>query len=153
MAEVVIMGMLMVLASIFGLAALVFLLIWLFRDHISFALEVGVYGVHTAVRLAIQASVALVEWVDEQLYDLDIADEPLARGGVMGIVGLLIGVVLVMLLAMVRNQPWVIVTFAASVGGGLTLGFVADPDGDWSLPPFPEFPRRGSSGTGLPLNL
>jgi hypothetical protein len=143
-----------VLVIVFGFFALAATLVFMFRDQLVWGLEVVAYSGQSAVKLAIQASVAIVTLVDELFDDLEIADEPLARALLIGVVGLLVGVVLVMLMAMVRNQPWVIITFAASVGVGLGLGFVADPDGDWSLGVFPPFPgRRGGSGPSLPLNL
>ena len=143
--------LLMIILGFFALAAA---LLFMFRDPIIWVLEVGAYSLQSAVKLAIQASVAIVELVDSLFDDFELAEEPLARALIIGTVGLLFGVVLVMLMAMVRNQPWVIITFAASVGLGLGLGLVADPDGDWSLSPFPPFPsRRGGSGPSLPLNL
>ena len=143
-----------VLIIILGFFALAAALLFMFRDPIIWVLEVGAYSLQSVVKLAIQASVAIVELVDSLLDDFELADEPLARALIIGVFGLLVGVILVMLMAMVRNQPWVIITLAGSVGVGLTLGFLADPDMDWSLAAFPPFPNRhGGSGPSLPLNL
>jgi hypothetical protein len=141
-----------VMLSVLAGLGLIGFVIWTFRDAIFYCFEVVAYILVAAVKTVIQAAVALVQWVDEQFDDLQIADEPLARGLIVGSVGLLVGVTLVALLAMVRNQPWVIVTLAASVAVGVAVGFLADPDRDWSIGPFPSFPRRGG-GPKLPLNL
>jgi hypothetical protein len=139
------------LSVLAGLALLAFL-IFTFRDAIFYAFEVAAYVLLAAAKALIQGAVALVEWVDEQFDDLEIADEPLARGLLIGGVGLLVGVGLVALLAMILNQPWVIITLAASVAGGVGLGLLADPERDWSIGPFPSFPRRGGGPT-LSINL
>lgn len=143
-----------VLVIIFGFFALIAAMIWMFRDQLVWAWEVVAYGLLAAGKLALQATAALLEWLDELLLDLEIADEPLARALVMALVGLLVGVAAAMLLAMVRNQPWVIVTFIVSVLVGIVLGLLADPEADWSLGAFPRFPSRGGrEGPQLPLNL
>lgn len=144
---------LIVTLLLLGGLALVGFLIWTFRDAILYGLEIVVYGLQAGVRLCIQGAVFIVEWVDEQFEDLELADDPLARGLIMGAVGLVVGVGLVSLLAMVRNQPWVIVTFAATVGLGIGLGWFADPEHDWSIGPLPSFPWRGGEEPKLPLNL
>jgi hypothetical protein len=147
------MIIMIVLGGILSIAALTGFLVWTFREHIFYVMELAVYSLQAAVRLAIQASVALAELADE-LLDLDLADEPLARAAIMGVVGMPIGMVAVMILAMLRNQPWVIMTFTVIIGGGIVLGLVADPEGDWSLPSFPSFPGRGGgAGPQLPLNM
>ena len=142
------------LGIILGILAHIAFVLFLFRDQLVWALEVVAYAAQSAGKLAIQAALALVELVDDLFDEFDLAEEPLARALIIGVVGLLVGVILVMLMAMVRNQPRVIITLAGSVGVGLTLGFLADPDMDWSLAPFPPFPNRhGGSGPSLPLNL
>ncbi len=140
------------LSVLVGLGLVGFLL-WTFRDAIFYCFEVVAYALQALVKSLIQGAVAIVEWVDEQFGDLEIADEPLARGLIMGAVGLLIGVGLVMLLAMVRNQPWVIVTFVATVGVGIGLGLLADPERDWTIGPLPVPPWREGGEPKLPLNL
>ena len=142
-----------VMLSVLAGLALIAFLIFTFRDVIFYGFEVIAYLAVAAIKTVIQGAAALVEWVDEQLGDFEIAEEPLARGLLIGAVGLLVGVGLVSLLAMVRHQPWVIVTLAASVAVGVTVGFLADPDRDWSIGPFPSFPRRGGGGPKLPINL
>lgn len=140
------------LAILAGLALIAFL-IWILRDTILYALEVLVYSLQAAVRLCIQGAVYTVEWVDEQFEDLELANDPLARGLIMGTEGLLLGVGIVSLMAMVSNQPWVILIFSATVGLGIGLGLIADPDHDWSIGPLPSFPRRDGGEPKLPLNL
>jgi uncharacterized protein YacL len=147
------MIIMIVLGGILSVAILTGFLVWTFREHIFYVMEVAVYGLQAAVRLAIQASVALVELADEVL-DLELADNPLARALIMGVVGMPVGMVVALILAMLRNQPWVIMTFTLAIGAGIVLGFVADPEGDWSLPAFPPFPGRGGGGgPQLPLNM
>ena len=147
------MIIMIVLGGILSIAVLTGFLVWTFREHIFYLMEVAVYGLQAAVRLALQASVELVDLADE-LADLDLADDPLARAAIMGAVGTLVGIVAVLILAMLRNQPWVILTFTIAIGAGITLGLVADPEGDWSLPAFPTFPGRGGGGgPQLPLNM
>jgi hypothetical protein len=140
-----------VLSVLAALAAIVFL-VWIFRDAIYYVFEVVAYLLQALVKVAIQGAVAVVEWVDEWAEDFEIAADPLARGLVMGVVGLLAAVGLVQLLALLRNQPWVIVTFVVTVGVGLALGLAADPDRDWSPGPFPRFGDGGGTPK-LPLNL
>lgn len=120
-----------VLSVLAGLALIAFL-IWLFRDAIYYAFEVVAYLFQALIKLAIQSAVAIVECVDAWAEDFEIAADPLARGLVMGVVGLLAAVGLVQLLALLRNEPWVILTFMATIGVGLALGLAADPDRDWS---------------------
>lgn len=140
--------MLCVLAGV-GLVAFV---IWTFRDVVFYAVEVVGYGLQAGVKVLIQGAVAIIGAVDDWLGDAAIAEEPLLRALVMAVVGLVCGVGLVQLLAAALNQPWVILTFTGTVGLGLILGLVADPDRDWSPGPFPSFTRSGG-GFKLPLNL
>jgi hypothetical protein len=139
--------------SIGGLLVLAGFTIWSLRDVIGYVVEVVFFMAQSLVKLIIQGAVALVELADELLEDWDIAEEPLLRVLLLGSVGLLLGVTLTMLLAMVKGQPWVILTLSGAVAGDMGLGLLADPDKDWSLGAFPSFPRRGGGGPKLPLNL
>ena len=146
----------LVLMAIFfgigGLLVLIGFLIWSFRDVIGYGFEVLGYTLQSLVKIVIQGAVALVEVTDDLLDDWDIADEPLLRLALVGSVSFLLGVVVVMLLGMVKGQPWVLVTMAIAVALGCGIGLIADPDKDRSLGAFPSFPRRGG-GPKLPLNL
>jgi hypothetical protein len=95
-----------------------------------------------------------VEWVDEWAEDLEIAAEPLARGLVMGVVGLLAAVGLgAVPVPAAATSPGSFVDLCLTVRYGLALGLVADPDTSrLSARPLPAF--GGSGGTPkLPLNL
>jgi len=136
-----------------GLLVLIGFLVWSFRDVIGYFFEIIAYALQSLVKVVIQGAVALIEVADEFFDDWDIADEPLLRLSLIGGVGFLLGVAAVMLLGMVKGQPWVIITMVVAVTLGALLGLVADPDKDWSLGAFPVFPRRGGGGPKLPLNL
>ena len=139
--------------SVLAALGLVAFLIWMFRDVFLYAFEIAGYLLQAILKLMVQGAVALLETAEDWLGDVDISEVPSLRALVMGVVGLLCGVGLVQLRAVVLGQPWVIVTFAGTVVAGLLLGIIADPEKDWSLGPFPTFPRSGGNTPKLPLNL
>ena len=136
-----------------GLLVLAGFLVWSFRDVVFYCFEVVGYALQSLVKVIIQGAVALIEVTDDWLDDYDIADEPLLRLALLGLVGSVVGVGLVVLLAMVKGQPWVIVTLVGAAAIGMVIGLMADPEKDWSLSAFPSFPRGGGGGPSLPLNL
>lgn len=148
---------LVLMATFFGIGGLLVLagfVIWAYRDVIGYVFEILGYTLQSLVKVVIQGAVALIEVADDFFDDWDIADEPLLRLALIGCVGFVMGVGVVMLLGMIKGQPWVIVTMVIAVTLGCIIGLVADPDKDWSLGAFPSFPRRGGGGgPKLPLNL
>ena len=143
-----------VFLSVGGLLVLLGFLIWSFRDTVGYVAEILGYVLESAVKIAIQGAVALVLAADDLLYDWEIADDPLLRAVVLGVVGLLLGVLLILLLSVILGQSWVLITLVLTVALCVAIGLLADPQKDWSLSAFPSFPRRGGGGgPGLPLNL
>ena len=129
-------------------------LIWTFRDVIGYAFEVLGYTLQSLIKVIIGGAAAFIEWADEQLYDFDLADDPLWRALIIGGIGFFLGVGMLILLSMILGQPWVIITLMVAVALGVIVGLIADPDKDWSLGAFPVFPRGGrGDGPKLPLNL
>jgi hypothetical protein len=143
-----------VIVAVVGLVFLLSQIISALCDMLGYGLEILGYLLDSALRVTVQGAVAILGALDGWFEDLDLIDEPLIRAAVMGLVGFLVGVGLLVLLAMILGQPWVIVTLALSVALGLGLGVLADPEHDWALRPFPTFVRRGGGGgPKLPLNL
>jgi hypothetical protein len=142
---------LLTLLSVAALVVLVGFLIWKFHDVIVYLLEVLAYLLRALWALLIQFAAELIGVADEWCGDAEIADNPLLRLAVMGAFGLLLGLGLILLLAMVLGQPWVLIILALSVALCMVLGLLADPERDLSLPAFPRFTQGG--GPKLPLNL
>jgi hypothetical protein len=142
-----------VMLSVLAGLALIAFLIWTFRDGILYLFEILGYVLQSVGKVVVQGAVELLQALDELLVDFDIADQPMLRLIVIGVVGLGVGVGIVALLAMVLGTPWVIITLTLATAIGMAVGLIADPDKDWSIGPFPSFPRRGGGGPKLPLNL
>lgn len=142
-----------VAVALLGVIALVGFLIWTFRDAVFYAFEVLGYTLQSAGKVVVQGAVELLEALDDLLVDFDIVDQPVLRLIVMGVVGLLVGVGVVALLAVILGTPWVIITLTLAVVIGMAVGLIADPDKDWSIGPFPKFTRGGGGSPKLPLNL
>jgi len=147
---------LILMAVFFGVGGLLVLLgflVWTFRGTIGYVFEVLGYILQSAVKLAIQGGVALILGVDELLDDYEIAGDPLLRVAVLGAAGIVLAFLLILLLSVILGQPWVLITLVVTVSLCAAIGLLADPARDWSVGPFPDFPRRGGGGFHLPLNL
>ena len=113
--------------------------------------EVAVYAIHAVWVTIIQASLSLMDAVDDWLIEIDIVDNPLLRLLVMGVVGFLIGVVLMIFVCFMAGYWAIPLVLALTMGFCMFVGLVADPDRDWSLGDFPG--SSGRSGPKMPLNL
>lgn len=99
--------------------------------------------------LIVKAFLVVIEWVDEKWYDLQIADNPLWRALVAGAVGLILALAVLWLGAMFV-APGLSCAFVLIVLFTLFVGFMADPDKAWVVPPFP---WNKGGGPGFPTNL
>ena len=128
-------------------------LIFIFRDAIYWGFEFVGWVLSATfsgtVRLTIQGMEILEYW----LGGIEILHNPAMRALVMGLVAIPVTLGLLVFISMILQQPWVLVTVAATVGFFLLVGVLADPDNDWAPPSFPDLPRRGGGGWKLPLNL
>ena len=133
---------------------LVGFLIFIFRDIIFWFFEVAGWGLATAWSGIVHLSIEGMEIVEEWLWDFEILDDPAMRALVMAVAAIPVTLGLLVLISMILQQPWVLVTVSATIGFFLLVGVLADPDRDWAPPSFPAFPRRGGGGGWkLPLNL
>ena len=136
------------------LVALVGFLVFIFRDVILWFLEAAVWALAAAWSAIVSLSIEGMEIVEDWLWDIEILDDPAMRALFMGVAAIPVALALLVLISMILQQPWVLLTVGATGGFFLLVGVVADPDRDWSPPSFPDFPRRGGGGGWkLPLNL
>jgi hypothetical protein len=133
---------------------LVGVLIFIFRDWVAYPLEVAVWLLTASWVAIVSLAIEGMEMVEDWLWDIDILDDPAMRALVMAIVAIPVALAVVILISMILGHPWVLLTVGGTGGFFLLVGVFADPDRDWSPPPFPDFPRRGGGGGWhLPLNL
>ena len=113
--------------------------------------EFIVYAAHLLWVLIVRAFLVVIEWADEQWYDLGIADSALLRMGVTGAVGFVLAVPIILFVAGLLGHPELTLWFTLIVAFCLFVGLMADPDQDWSWPSFPG--KSGREGPSIPLNL
>ena len=122
---------------------------WIVQS-VAFIVEIGAYWLQSMWIAMVRATVSLIESVDEWLPGLEIQDNALMRGLVMGVVGFFLGVALMVFLSFVTGNWGIPCTFLLAILACAFLGLVADPARDWEFPAFPTF---GGSGPKTPLNL
>jgi hypothetical protein len=100
--------------------------------------------------LIVRAFLYLIEWADERWYDLQIADSPLLRAVVAGIAGFILALAVLWLGAVFMGHWGLSCAFVVIIAFTLFVGFMADPDKAWAIPPFP-WDKGG--GPKIPVNL
>jgi len=122
---------------------------WIVQS-VAFIVEIVAYSLQSLWIALVRATVSLIEGVDEWLPGLEVLDNPLLRGLVMGAVGFFLGVALMVLISFATGNWGIPCVFLLVIVACAFLGLVADPEGDWEFPAFPTF---GGSGPKTPLNL
>jgi len=100
--------------------------------------------------LVVKAFLILIEWADERWYDLQIADSPFLRALVAGVVGFAIALAVLWFGAIFVGHTGLSCAFVLIILSTLFVGFMADPDKAWAIPPFP---WGKGEGPKIPLNL
>lgn len=119
-------------------------------EAIAYTAELCVYvlcGVWIGV---VRLFLAIIEWVDDQMPDVGIADNALLRAMVTGTVGFATAVGLILVLALFTEAWWLTCLFTLIVLAALIVGIMADPDREWNMP---SFPGLGDKGPQMPLNV
>jgi len=124
-----------------------------FGQAVGFALAVArviAWVAEVIWTLIMQFFSLLIEWTDERWPDVGIADNPLLRALICGAVGLVIGIGILWFGALFGGRGDLSCLFILALAFTLFVGIMADPDRDWSFPPFPWW---GGGGPKTPLNV
>ena len=121
-------------------------------ESMAYITELIVYGLHAIWVTIVQATIAFLEALDDLFPDLDLAHNALWRAVVMAGVGFLLGVGLMIFLSFIAGMWFIPCAFVLAILACAFVGLMADPEGDWTLGPWPTF-GRGGGGPQTPLNL
>ena len=121
-------------------------------ESMAYISELLVYTLQALWVTLVKATIAFLEAVDDLFPDLGIADNALWRMLVMAGVGFFLGVGLMIFLSFITGMWGIPCAFVLAIIACAFVGLVADPEGDWSLGPWPTF-GRGGQGPQTPLNL
>ena len=121
-------------------------------EAMSRAFELGAYLARAMWATNMNASIALLEALDDLIEDFDLMDNPLWRAVALGLLGFFVGTLLMVLAAIITGNWGLPLILAVTVAFYAFTGLLADPDRDWSVPRIPGS-QGPAGGGGIPLNF